>query len=261
LSGPAWKARPRSAAESASSSPASARNGSAGIAGQGAADEQVEARYGQAFRAGVNLARAPLPVAPARPGAGVEENGHDREVERRPRHRRRVRPGRAFHGCRPAVDPADGEVPPARVEGDVEGGVSLARGRGDGVGAGREAVEVDGEVGEPSGEGLVEEVLRPGAHGGGGEEGVGACGRLAFAAAVLRSAYGHDASFIDRGPPPPPSRLAPSAAFVRTIRRSPLPSSACAGMRSSEDIGGRKAPVKPAPASSRTGCGAGRGGG
>ena len=96
-------------------------------------------------------------VAPARPGAGVEEDADDREVERRPRHLGCLGPGRHRDDAAPAVEPAGREMAPPGMEGDVEARVVLADGRDHHVGGAVQAVEVDREVIEPAGDCVPEE--------------------------------------------------------------------------------------------------------
>ncbi len=59
---------------------------------------------------------------------------------------------------------------PAGVERDVEGRIALPDCGDDGLGAGREAVEVHGKMVEAAAEPVIEELMRALAHRRGGEE-------------------------------------------------------------------------------------------
>jgi hypothetical protein len=141
-----------------------------------AADEHVEARHGEAFGARVGLARAALLVAPRRSGPGIEQHGHHRKIE-----------GGARHGCitlessnlakrLPAIETANREVTPARVERDLEIRIGSLDRRHDFVGTGAESFRMNREILEPSCQSVFQELVGAFAHRGGGEQAVSGIG-------------------------------------------------------------------------------------
>ena len=89
----------------------------------------------EAFRAAEGLAAVRIGIAPARPGAGVEQHREDGEVEGGAGALGRA----ALRQCRGSGD----EVPPAGMEGNVEVGKCSRVTVGDEIGGGVEAVEID----------------------------------------------------------------------------------------------------------------------
>ena len=114
---------------------ASARSGSAGSAENSPASNMRRlASASPSERPSVGAGRR-IAIAPVRPGAGVEQHRDDGQVEAA-RARAAASAKSACRGdLRPEVAAAEHEMPPARVERDVEVRIVRADHRGDSVGA------------------------------------------------------------------------------------------------------------------------------
>ena len=128
LSGPAWKPRAMSAASMTARREASARSLSRGSAEKAPlANMSKEAAASPSER--VSDRAVGEAIAPISACAGVEEHADDREVEGRARLGGSVRPLRGRRERCPAVGARIHEMPPARVEGNVERRIVLAHDR------------------------------------------------------------------------------------------------------------------------------------
>lgn len=83
---------------------------------------------------------------PSRPGAGVEQDTDDRQVEGRPTARRGVRPIGFVIDRSPTVLAVLDKVAPARMERDVERGIILPRALDYEIDRCRQARQIDAEM-------------------------------------------------------------------------------------------------------------------
>ena len=109
------------------------------------AREHVEAGDGKSLRAREGEAGLAVAVAPGIAGPGVEQHAHRRQVDGDARAFERVcvDPRRKLA---PAIDAADGKMPPAAVIGNLQVGIGVARDVGDIAGDGGEAAFIEREM-------------------------------------------------------------------------------------------------------------------
>ncbi|CCD99338.1 hypothetical protein BRAS3809_2590011 [Bradyrhizobium sp. STM 3809] len=142
----------------------------AGVGGERAAGKHVEARQRQPLGAADARTGHGVLIAPSRTGAGIEQHAGDRKVELGPRSRGCIRPGRLRRDRSPAVDAADHEVPPARVERHLAARIRRVGHVAHEIGDGIELGEIDAEMRQPAVEAERKQLMRPLAHGAGGQE-------------------------------------------------------------------------------------------
>ncbi len=96
---------------------------------------------------------------------GIEKYADDRQIEGRPRACFVARPARRLCDLREAIDPIDHEMPPARMEWNIERRIGPA-GRGDDQIGGRiEPGKIDAKIRQPVFQSQREHALRARAHG------------------------------------------------------------------------------------------------
>ncbi len=149
------------------------RIGPQGVAGMGrkrAAGEHGEARQRQPLRAADLATGRAVAETPVRAGAGIEQHADHGEIEFGPCPRGAIAPGGGAGDARPAVLSVEHEMPPSRMEGNVEIGIGRARDLEGQVGGVLKAVQIDPEMRQPILEALAQQQVRPFAHGGGAQQ-------------------------------------------------------------------------------------------
>ena len=89
--------------------------------------EHHEAGERQALGAADRFAAHRIAEAPVRPRAGIEQHADDRQIERRARALGRRRPRHGLIDFVPVIEAVDVEMPPARMERNVERRIGRAR--------------------------------------------------------------------------------------------------------------------------------------
>ncbi len=141
------------------------------VARECAGDKHVEACQREPLGTADARAGSRILVAPARARAGIEQNAHDRKIERRAGARMAILPGRRRVERGPAIGAADHEVAPAGVKRHVERRIGGARDLEHVVGRRVEPPEIDAKVPKLVREAELKNPMRPRAHRRGTEQG------------------------------------------------------------------------------------------
>ena len=96
-------------------------------AAEGACHEHLEARDGEPLRARERATGAPFPIGPAVSGAGIEQHGHDHEIDHRAHGFVYARATRSRREPARPVNAACTQMTVARMERDVQIGIVFAR--------------------------------------------------------------------------------------------------------------------------------------
>ena len=127
--------------------------------------EHVERGERQPFGAADLPAGRDVAIAPVRPGPGIEQDADHREVIGRPAPFGRAGEAGLAVQRRPAILPADDEMPPARMEGNLQRRIVPADGVQDVVGAGLEPADIHREMQQAPGEAEFQHLVGAGPDG------------------------------------------------------------------------------------------------
>ena len=136
--------------------------------------EHHQAGERQALGAADRFAARRIAESPVRPRAGIEQHADDRQIERRAGALFGRRPGHRLIEFVPVIEAVDVEMPPARMERDVERGIGRARRVDHKLRGVVEPRQIDLEIRQAVAE--RQHLVRAFAHGSGTEQGF--CGSL-----------------------------------------------------------------------------------